>query len=50
MRRLLRGDVWDALGAAPLAGGGTAEGVLLHAINGVRLTRELPPEVAPPQP
>ena len=48
VRRLLRGDTWDALGAAPLSApaAGAAEGVLLRAINGTRLTREVPPEVA----
>ena len=41
VRRLLRGDAWDTLGAAPLGAPatGAVEGVLLRAVNGVQLTR-----------
>ena len=48
VRRLLRGDAWDALGAAPLGApaAAVAEGALLRAINGTPLTRALPPELA----
>ena len=48
VRRVLRGAAWDELGAAPLCAPavGAVDGALLLAVNGVRLRRDLAPEVA----